>query len=171
MKNTIKKIWNAVNGVLIAVAMLLAIALVGVKLFGFEIFTVLSGSMEPVYMTGSIIYVKEVDADELSVGDDLTFRVEGGTVVTHRIIEIAEEEGKTLFYTKGVANDIADASPVSEDRIIGKPVFTIPGFGYFVAYIQSSSGRFATIAAGAMLLLSVILPDLVFGSDKKSKEN
>ena len=39
----------------------LALLLVGVRLFGMQVFTVLSGSMEPTYQTGSLIYVKDVD--------------------------------------------------------------------------------------------------------------
>lgn len=56
-----KKIWNSITVVLVAAVVVLAMALVGVRLFGLDVYFVLSGSMEPVYQTGSVIYVKEAD--------------------------------------------------------------------------------------------------------------
>ena len=56
-----KKAWNIISSILVALVVLLAIALVGVRLFGLQVYTVLSGSMEPTYHTGSLIYVKRVD--------------------------------------------------------------------------------------------------------------
>ena len=53
----LKKIWNIFTTVLTVIAILLAVALVGVRLFGFQVFSVLSGSMEPEYHVGSLIYV------------------------------------------------------------------------------------------------------------------
>lgn len=170
MKQTIKKIWNWVNGVLIGLVVLLAVALVGVRLFGLDIYVVLSGSMEPEYQTGSVIYVKETDPAELEVRDVITFRLNGDTIATHRIIEVTEVDGETAFRTKGDANDLEDGTAVPASQVIGTPVFTIPYLGYLVTYIQSPSGRYATIAAGAFLLLMVFLPDVIFGNDKKSKE-
>ena len=61
MGKTVKKIWNIVTSVIVALVILLAIALVGVRLVGLQVFAVLSGSMEPTYHTGSLIYVKAVD--------------------------------------------------------------------------------------------------------------
>ena len=49
MGKAVKKIWNIVTSIIVALAVLLAIALVGVRLIGFQVFTVLSGSMEPTY--------------------------------------------------------------------------------------------------------------------------
>ena len=61
----LKKIWNIFTTVLTVIAILLAVALVGIRLFGFQVFSVLSGSMEPNYHVGSLIYVTEVDYHEL----------------------------------------------------------------------------------------------------------
>ena len=68
MGKAVKKIWNIVTSIIVALAVLLAIALVGVRLIGFQVFTVLSGSMEPTYHVGSLIYVKDVDYTELEAG-------------------------------------------------------------------------------------------------------
>ena len=90
MGQTIKKIWNGINGVLIVLVLLMAFALVGVRLFGLDIYVVLSGSMEPAYQTGSVIYVKEADTDGLEAGDVITFYLNEDTIATHRIIEVVE---------------------------------------------------------------------------------
>ena len=57
----VKKIWDWISGILVAVVVLLAIALVGVRVVGLQPYVVLSGSMEPAYHVGSLIYVKSVD--------------------------------------------------------------------------------------------------------------
>ena len=170
MGQIIKKIWNGINGILIGSVILLAIALVGVRLIGLDVYVVLSGSMEPAYRTGSVIYVKEADTKELQAGDVITFRLSENTIATHRIVEAVETNGETAFRTKGDANEVEDGSAVPASQVIGTPVFTIPYLGYLVTYIQSTSGRYATIAVGALLLLMIFLPDMIFGSEKKSKE-
>ena len=169
-RNRILKVWNTINGVLLGLVVLLAIALAGVRLFGVEVYVVLSGSMEPAYKTGSVIYVIEKDTDVLKAGDVITFRLDGDTTATHRITGVTEESGEIAFRTKGDANEIEDAALVTENQVIGTPIFTIPHLGYLVTYIQSASGRYATIAAGATLLLMMFLPDIIFGEDKKGNE-
>lgn len=171
MKAKIKKVWNFINGVLIGLVALLAVAIVGVRLFGLNVYVVLSSSMEPAYMTGSVIYVKSVDTDQLAVGDAITFRLSGDTIATHRIIEVTEVNGQTAFRTQGDANELEDAAAVLASQVVGKPIFTIPYLGYLVTYIHSQTGRYATIAVGTTLLLLVILPDIVLGEDNKKKKN
>lgn len=87
-----KKYWNVFTNVLIAVVVVLAVMLVGVRLVGLQVFTVLSGSMEPTYHTGSIIYVRDVDPFKLEEGDVITFLLDEDTVATHRIIEVVPDE-------------------------------------------------------------------------------
>lgn len=168
---TAKKVWNIINWVLIGVVVVLAILIAGVRLFGVEVYTVLSGSMEPHFHTGSIIYVVETPPEELQVEDVITYRLIGQTNSTHRIIDIREEDGKRLFYTKGDNNNTADANPVTEDRIIGKAVFSIPLLGYLLNFVQQPPGSYIAIAIAAALLLLIIVPDLIFDDKKKEEES
>lgn len=171
MSKTIKRIWNWISGILVVIVVLLAIALVGVRLVGLKPFVVLSGSMEPEYHVGSLIYVKSVDYKQLQAGDDITYMLDKDTVVTHRIIEVLvdEEDPNTIrYFTQGIANEVPDATSVHYKNIIGKPVFTIPYLGYVSNYIQNPPGMYIAIAAGAILILLVFLPDL-FEDDKKKK--
>ena len=169
MKSRSRKILNSLTTIIVVMVVILAIMLVGVRLFGLQVYSVLSGSMEPEYPVGSLIYVKKVDYKELNVGDPITYLLDEDTVVTHRIIEVLidEEDSNTIrFFTQGDANGIPDAKSVHYKNIIGTPVFTIPYMGYVSNYIQNPPGMYIAISAGAILLMLVFLPDL-FSDDKK----
>ena len=173
MNKTIKKIWNWISGVLVGIVVLLAIALVGVRLIGLEPYVVLSGSMEPTYHVGSLIYVKDVDPYELESGDVITFMLDEDTVATHRIVEVVPDETDSTvvrFKTKGDANAAEDGSLVHYKNVIGSPVFTIPQLGYVANYIQNPPGTYIAISAGAILLLLVFLPDLFGNDDEENKQ-
>lgn len=167
----IKKIWNIFTTLLVALVIILALLLVGARLFGLQVFTVLSGSMEPTFQTGSLIYVKPVEASEVKVGEPISFVLnESLTVATHRVIDIDSE--KQHFYTKGDANNVADGAPVHFKNLIGTPIFTIPYLGYLQSYISKPPGMYLAIAGGALLLFLVFLPDLLGDNeDKKQKDN
>jgi len=167
----IKKIWNAITTLIVAAVVVLAILLVAVRLFGLQVYTVLSGSMEPTYHVGSLIYVQKVDPFELEAGDVITFMLDEDTVATHRIVEPVPDETDSSvvrFRTKGDANDAEDGSLVHYKNVIGSPVFTIPKLGYLANYIQNPPGTYVAIAVGAIIIMLVFLPDL-FEDDKKKK--
>ena len=169
MGHAVKKVWNVVSSILVALVVIFAALLVGARLFGLQVFTVLSGSMEPAYHTGSLIYVKKVDPATIKEGQAITFLLAENTVATHRVIEVVpDEEDPTVlrFRTKGDANDSPDGGLVHYKNVIGVPVFTIPYLGYVANYIQQPPGMYVAISAGAILLLLVFLPDL-FSDDKK----
>lgn len=173
-KFPIKKIWDVTSSVLVGVVVIFAVLLIGVRLFGIQVYSVISGSMEPEYPVGALIYVKEVKPSEVEVGDVITFVLSNETPATHRVIAIDKEA--QLFYTQGDANYqineetgekiYMEDPPVHFNNLIGKPVFKIPVLGYIAYYIQHPPGMYIAIAAGAILLILVFLPDL-FKSDKK----
>ena len=172
MSGPIKKIWNVASSILVALVVLLALLLVGARLVGLQVFVVLSGSMEPTYHTGSLIYVKKVDPYTIQEGQPITFMMNETTVATHRVVSIVpDEEDPTVirFRTKGDANDAEDGGLVHYKNVIGCPVFSIPYLGYVADYIQHPPGRYVAISAGAVLLLLVFLPD-VFSEDPDKKK-
>ena len=173
-KFPIKKICDVTSSVLVGVVVIFAVLLIGVRLFGIQVYSVISGSMEPEYPVGALIYVKEVKPSEVEVGDVITFVLSNETPATHRVIAI--DKDAQLFYTQGDANYqineetgekvYMEDPPVHFNNLIGKPVFKIPVLGYIAYYIQHPPGMYIAIAAGAILLILVFLPDL-FKSDKK----
>lgn len=173
MGKTLKKILNVVSTILVVIVVVLALLLVGARFIGLNVYTVLSGSMEPTYHVGSLIYVKDVDTDELKAGDVITYMLDEDTIVTHRIVDVIPDETDPSiirFQTKGDANDSVDGSLVHYKNVIGTPVFSIPKLGYLANYIQKPPGRYIAISAGAIILLLVFLPDLFSDDDKSEKK-
>lgn len=169
---TVRNIWEGVTTILVALVVILAVLLVGVRLFGLQVFTVLSGSMEPTYHTGALIYVKEVDYKEIEPGQVITFMLDEDTIATHRVVEVVpdNEDPTVLRYrTKGDANDAEDGSLVHYKNVLGSPVFTIPYLGYLANFIQHPPGMYIAISVGAILLILVFLPDILF-DDEEEKE-
>lgn len=172
-KSAFMRVWNIVTTVFVAVTVVLAVALVGVRILGIQVYTVLSGSMEPEYHVGALIYVKKVDSTELSVGDDITFMLDEDTVATHRIVGIVPDENDPSilrFRTKGVANEHEDGTLVHHKNIVGKPIFTIPYLGYIANFIQHPPGTYIAVCAGALLIFLVFVPDLFSEKDKNDKK-
>ena len=170
MGKAILKVWNALTTVLVVIVVLLAVLLAGPRLVGMDVFTVLSGSMEPAYHTGSLIYVKDVDPFEIEPGQVITFMLSEDTVATHRVVGIVPDEdepGTIRFRTKGDANNVEDGSLVHYKNIIGTPVFTIPQLGYLANYIQNPPGMYLAISAGAILLMMVFIPDLFIKEEEE----
>lgn len=165
-----KKIWDIFTTVVVALLVALAVLLAGVRVVGLTPYVVLSGSMEPNYHVGALIYDKKVDPADLEVGDVITFVLdEDLTVATHRIVEI-DPEGEH-FYTKGDANDARDGAPVYAPNIVGTPVFTIPYLGYFSNWITHPPGMYLGITGGAVLLILLFLPDLLRKADEADKRD
>jgi signal peptidase len=141
----------------------------GSRLVGLQVFNVISGSMEPTYSVGDLLYVKTVDPDSVRVGDPITFVLNEDLVVaTHRVVDIDAENRQ--FTTKGDANKSEDAAPVHFNNLIGVPVFAVPLLGYVSAYIQSPPGMYVAIGLGAALLVAVFLPDLLTKKEKKEEK-
>lgn len=128
-------------------------------LFGYSSFGVVSGSMEPSIGVGDIVVVHKVEKDALSAGDIIAFFDDGGNVITHRIAEIYEADGVTLFRTKGDANNGIDGDPVTYENIIGKYAFRIAGGMRILAAVASPLGILVIvlvlIAVGGVVILKI----------------
>lgn len=169
-KSVGRRIWNLITTILVVIVVIIALLLVGARLFGLNVYTVVSGSMTPTYNVGDLIYVKKVPAEDIEVGDPITFVLNEDLVVaTHRVIDI--DKASQHFYTKGDANNIADASPVHFNNYIGKPIFRIPFLGYISLWVKKPPGLFIAIGIAIVLILLVFLPDIVNkGKNKKDEE-
>ena len=166
----LKKIWNVVSTVLVALMVLCAVFLLGSRMIGYECYNVISPSMTPVYDVGDLIYVKEVDPYTIQPGDVITFIVNEDLVIgTHRVVRVDTE--KKCFYTKGDANEIEDAEPVHFNNVIGVPQFSIPKLGYVSDFVQNPPGMYITVAVGIVLIFVVFLPDLIGKKKPDAQEN
>lgn len=166
MTNVLKKIWNITSTAIVIIVVLCAVFLMGSRLLGYKCYTVISGSMQPKYMVGDLIYVKSVDPNTVKVGDDITFVLNEDLVVaTHRVVRVDAENQR--FYTKGIANDVEDSEPVHFNNLIGVPQFSIAKLGYVSNFVQNPPGMYIAIAVGVLLLIAVFVPDML---NKKKRE-
>lgn len=168
MNKNLKRVWNFVSWTLILAVVLLAILLGGIRLIGLTPYTVLSGSMEPAYPVGALIYVKAVPPEQVQVGDPITFHLAGGQLAgTHRVIAI--DPAGQGFTTKGDANNTPDASPVPYQALIGVPVFCIPYLGYVSGVLTQPPAMYLAWSALAILLVLAFLPDLLAAAHRADK--
>ena len=117
---------------------------------------VLTDSMYPDIKSGDLIICKEIDPEEIEVGDVISFYDPAGNgtaVVTHKVIDILEEEGKRSFRTKGINNNTEDKLPVSADKVIAEySGIRIPAAGNVAIFMQTTAG----------LIICVIVPIVLF---------
>lgn len=167
MRNRLKKLWGILSTVLVVLTVLCAVFLMGSRLLGYQVYTVLSGSMRPAYAEGDLLYVEPVKPSQVKVNDPITFVLnEKLTVATHRVVRIDTEN--QLFYTKGDANGTEDTDPVHFNNLIGVPRFSVPLLGYVSYFVQNPPGTYITLAVGLVLIGVVFLPDML--PKKKEKQ-
>lgn len=163
-----KKFFKVLNGI---VSTVLMITLIGVaalvfvnkasggepQVFGYELKTVLSGSMEPGIQTGSVIAVEPIDGDDrnnLKEGDVITFMESDDKLITHRIIEVNDTENGVIYTTKGDNNKAPDSNPVLAENVVAVyNGFTIPYVGYIAEFSSSPNGIIALLIVPGFLLL------------------
>lgn len=156
------RIWNTFGIIVIGIGLALVVAFVGVRAVGLTPYAVLSGSMEPRYLTGSLIYVQHATPADVTAGDAITFRLDSGTLVTHEVYDV--DEARQQFLTQGIANKNADgstlhdAAPVPFTALVGKPVAALPLLGYVNVACTTPPGIFVIIAAlGVFIGTSLII--------------
>ncbi|QKY68984.1 signal peptidase I SipW [Lentibacillus sp. CBA3610] len=124
------------------------------EIFGYQLKTVLSGSMEPNIQTGSIIAVKPGgDMTRFQNGDVITYMEEAEKLVTHRVVDVMNNGEHVMYQTKGDNNDAPDSNPVLSENVVAEYTgFTIPYLGYLVNLSQSQNGAFLLLVPGLLLL-------------------
>ncbi|MHC0037572.1 signal peptidase I SipW [Pseudoneobacillus sp. C159] len=162
MKKAKKFFSNLVYGIVFIALLVMIVMVISSRasggepeLFGYQFKTVLSGSMEPTFKTGSLILVERVEnVKELKEGDVITFKQDENNVVTHRIVEVMDQGGSVLYRTKGDNNEEADMNPVLDQNVVAKySGITFPFIGYFLKYASSPIGTALLLILPGLLLL------------------
>lgn len=164
-KKTIFKWVNRIISIVLMVVLIAVAALVVInkasggepEISGYQLKTVLSGSMEPGIQTGSIIAVKPIEGEErnnLTKGDVITFMESEDKLVTHRIIDIQTSGENVMYTTKGDNNNAPDSNPVLAENVVAVyNGFTIPYLGYISTFAQSPNGSIAFLIIPGFLML------------------
>ena len=150
MKKVIKKILNILKIIILILLILFALFTVYQKVFpnnpsafGFRTYSIITKSMEPVLKKGDVILVQERNTSSYKVGDIITFKGTSGDlkgkIVTHEIVGIKLENGKNIFYTKGIQN-ISEDPAVYEDEILGKYIYKFKLFSLIERIMDTKIG-------------------------------
>lgn len=116
---------------------------------------VLTESMEDYIFAGDLIVVEEVDPTTLKKGDVITFfdpLGNGTSTVTHRIIDVVNDENGLYFQTQGDNNNTPDRELVEAGAVIGIYVFRIPLIAHIAIFMQTVPG----------LIISIFVPLCAF---------
>lgn len=142
--------WISTLGSCLLIAAAVALLLAVVPVFGNKALIVRSGSMEPTIGVGDLVIVRQ--APTYHAGEVIAFRGVNADkiIVTHRIAEVRDEG----LVTKGDANDSADGSVVTMDRVLGRQVLTVPHVGRALAFGKTKSGFLAFIVVPALLMIT-----------------
>ena len=124
------------------------------RLLGYQVYAVISGSMEPAISVGDLVYVRQAKPEAVEENDVIAFfgTESSDAIILHRVVENRTVDGS--FITKGDANAQPDLSPVSYQRLLGAAKRTVPKLGQ-VALILS--GTWGKLAAVCMILAAVML--------------
>lgn len=140
------------------------------EIFGYRILTVQSGSMEPTIPTGALILVGR--AGTYNKSDIVAYGslIRKNALITHRIIDIANINGKTLFVLKGDANKQIDIELVPSHAIAGKYLGGIPLVGYPVQFARTPMGVILMIIIPGTLIVYEEIRNLRARLSKKKGE-
>ena len=161
-ENAKKTIWKTASKIVqiiawIIIFILLAILLLTVAskrtdIFGYRIYTIMSGSMEPTIHVKDAIITKQTD--EVKEGDIIAF--ENGNIVTvHRVIKVYTEENTKLYKTKGDNNNTEDPGLVQKQQVKGKVILKLTILGNLILFIQTHFVIFV-ITVGIIIMIILI---------------
>lgn len=115
-----------------------------------------SGSMSPTIEEGDLIILKASDTNyDYKLNEIVTFweNGAGSTLITHRIIDITnDDKGKIAYVTKGDDNNTKDSKLVYPEDIVGIYQNRLPGIGRIALFMQTIPG----------IIICVILPLVIF---------
>lgn len=143
------------------------------SILGYRVFTIATGSMEPVYNIDDVILVKDTDPSTLKKGDDIAYLgnrdAVKGLIVTHRIIRMETfNDGKVHYTLKGVNNKYEDPS-ITADQILGKVVGKLPVVNFINHVVKNIYGFFFLVFCPLVLVIFLEIADTII--DMKLEKN
>jgi len=175
MEEKMKKAFKVCGSILSwLIIIVLAVAIMGVAIpeaMGVKMYTVLTGSMQPTYNVGDLVYVAPTPFNEIKVGDTVTYIINSqGTVVTHRVIQ--KDETKGVVFTKGDNNSTPDGREIQYQNIVGVVKFSVPKIGRAVAPLLTLYGKVAAICAILIMVILInLIPYLLSKKEEDEEEN
>ena len=176
MDNIVMKIFRWI--IYVVVAILLVIIVVqkvtnnNLSVGGFRVFMIVSESMKGEYDIGDILILKSVDADEINIGDNVTYLGEKsgmkGLIITHKVVEKKEENGEVYFTTRGIANDVEDPV-IRYDQIYGKVIYKTVILS-LIAKLMNNQVTYYILFTLVALIISIEIASSLVDSKYDSEE-
>lgn len=172
-KNILKVLSKIITIIIIFISIIIVVQKITnnkQSFLGLRLFRVQTGSMIPKYQIGDVILVKEVDPNEIKIGNDVTYQGNKGSmkgmVVTHRVVDIEEVDGKRIFHTKGIANKLEDPA-IDENQITG----VVQTKMYILSFICILLNNKYVFYFCGILPLTIYVAFRIFNSKKIEREN
>lgn len=149
---------RTVGTLIIILVIIVAAAFTIPRLFGFEIYNVISSSMEPAVPLGSAVFVKRTDPETLEPGEIVAF-ADGVGTVTHRLVENRKSSREII--TKGDANEIEDFDPVPYSAVLGRVKYVVPVIGAYLMAISGTVGKLCLVCFAVCGVMFDVLGSLI----------
>ena len=107
-----------------------------IELFGYKAYIITTNSMEPSISSGDVVIVKKYDEKQIKVGDIITYK-QKEELITHRVVDIKENEHERRFITKGDNNNVEDTEGTNYNNIKGTIIVTIPYLGNIIRIVEN----------------------------------
>lgn len=157
------------------VVLILAVVLIqrfsnnNIKVFGYSIYTIVSESMKPEYDIGDMIFVKNVDKQDIKLNDDIVYMGNidsyDGKIITHRVIRIDNNQ----IVTKGINNPIEDP-PIKYDQVYGKVAFKLCILSTFSKLMNNNLMFYIIVFVPFTILIFLDLRDIVLDREEREEE-
>lgn len=153
-KNPLALAARILGTLLLILVVAVCIPLTVPRFFGYQIYSVISGSMEPAIPIGSLVYIRIMEPENAQEGDVIAFygARDSASIITHRVVENRVFMGELI--TKGDANREEDMNPVPYENFIGRVEHSFPGAGTFAELFTSRVGK---ITAGGLIVAAILL--------------
>lgn len=140
---------------------------------GYRVFMVASGSMEPEYVVGDVLFSKQESESNINVGDNVTYKGEKGNlkgmIITHKVIEKSEKDGKTHYVTKGLANNVSDPE-ITYDQIYGKVAYKTVVLS-LIGRLMSKPWSYYVLCTIVALIVSIEAVSNIFASKREEDDD
>lgn len=165
-RNVPATMMNVVGELLLITVILACIPLTVPRVFGYEVYAVISGSMEPAIPVGSLVYIKGAEASEIAENEIIAFYSPNNpnAIITHRVMKNQVVSGQ--FITKGDANAAEDTTPVPYDCLLGKVELSVPYAGKLLSAAVTKQGKIVVVG---IIVVSVLL-QIIAGQMQKERK-
>ncbi len=158
---------NIFTSIIILLSVLLIVVGTAPSLMGYDGYYVSSDSMSPAINKGSLVFVREVDFEDIEVGDVLTFTRNGSEKwFSHRVIKV--DASQKAFKTKGDHNNVSDPGYISFDNVVGRVEKKIPVLGFLPLALSTTAGK--VILAVVYVLYIAVEIENAASKKRKKKE-